>query len=68
MRRLLLSLLFFGSWLLGSALFYWWGRVLLPEVGLTAPNYWTWFWASLPIIFSVLCGTLLAALFGEVNR
>lgn len=20
------------------------GRILLPEVGLTAPQYWTWFW------------------------
>lgn len=23
------------------------GRILLPEMGLTAPGYWAWFWASL---------------------
>lgn len=21
------------------------GRILLPEVGLTAPGFWVWFWA-----------------------
>lgn len=29
----------------GSAAEYVGGRILLPELGLSAPEYWTWFWA-----------------------
>lgn len=28
-----------GLWALGVSLTYWWGRVLLPEIGLVAPGY-----------------------------
>lgn len=48
-------LMFLGAialWLLAALLSYWWGRVLLPEVGLSAPEYWTWFWSLLPVIIS----------------
>lgn len=26
------------------------GRILLPEMGLTAPEYWTWFWVSVIVV------------------
>lgn len=31
---------------LGSYIF---GRILLPAMGLMAPGYWTWFWATFVI-------------------
>jgi hypothetical protein len=30
-----------------AALEYVCGRIILPELGLTAPGYWPWFWVSL---------------------
>lgn len=30
--------------LAGSVIFYIVGRILLPEIGLTAPGFWIWFW------------------------
>lgn len=49
-------LLLLAGWAFGALLSYWWGRVLLPEVGLVAPGYWTWFWAVLPLVISAALG------------
>lgn len=36
------------------------GRILLPEMGLTAPDYWTWFWTSFMIALGyVACSFLM---------
>lgn len=51
-----------SAWLLGALLSYWWGRVLLPEVGLTASGYWTWFFSLVP----VMIGATVAQVVKEV--
>lgn len=28
------------------------GRILLPELGLTAPGYWAWYWAVFILVIS----------------
>lgn len=42
----MLFLLLIGEALLTSLVLYVIGRILLPEVGLTAPSFWIWFWVS----------------------
>lgn len=31
----------------GAAIMYFIGRILLPEIGLHAPDFWIWFWVML---------------------
>lgn len=45
--------------LAGAGLSTWWGRVLLPEVGLHAPGYWTWFFASIPLTVGGAVATII---------
>lgn len=54
--KALIALAILAGWFLGALLGYWWGRVMLPAMGLTAPEYWTWFWAALPLMISGALG------------
>jgi len=40
----------------GGLISYICGRIILPEMGLTAPGYWPWFWVSavLTIAYTVI--------------
>lgn len=52
-------LLIIPAWFTGALIAYIIGRVLLPEMGLVAPGYWTWFWVSLWMMVSTALATLV---------
>lgn len=35
------------------------GRILLPEMGLTAPGYWIWFWVMVIVVIGMNAATFL---------
>lgn len=44
-----------AAWFVGAALEYFGGRIILPEMGLTPPGYWPWFWfTGLALLATVL--------------
>lgn len=55
-------LVLLGVWALTALFSYWWGRIVLPEMGLTAPGYMTWFWGWLPLLISMLLGAVIKEL------
>ena len=55
--------------LMVDALFAWWtGRVLLPSMGLTAPEYWVWFWGLVPGVLFVLLSAAIGFFIKETAR
>lgn len=47
-------LLAFAILLFGATGEYVCGRIILPAVGLTAPDFWTWFWfMTFAVLFSI---------------
>lgn len=53
----LLAFVYVSGVFLGSGAMYVAGRILLPEMGLTAPAYWPWFWAA----------AIVAAIYGLIT-
>lgn len=47
-----LVLMLLMAWLIDSLLLWWWGRVFLPEVGLTAPDLFVWIASLLPLMIA----------------
>jgi len=52
---ILIGLLLGVVWFVFAALEYIIGRILFPEMGLTAPGYWTWFWVT---FFAMVAGAI----------
>lgn len=43
----------------GALVEYICGRILLPEMGLTAPGYWIWFWVMVIVVIGMNAATFL---------
>lgn len=55
MERFLYVLLVVVTWFASAIGSYVAGRIVLPEVGLIAPGFWTWFWmVGVLIIFGTV--------------
>ena len=67
MKGILRFLMYCLSSTLFSTMFYIAGRILLPDMGLSAPDWWAWFWATF-LVIGPLVLILLIAQTDELRR